>query len=227
MRERIVKPVKAYLKSASISVVTKRSGLTMETILLFVLPLAILRYFPQIIHFRHLVMASGLAYVLLIARALHMTREEMGLTTQGFTAALLPLLIPTSLVLIFSAYIAARHPAEFIFPAMLEESRHLSMSTAIFLYVTLSVPLQEVLFRAFYIPRLEQITDNRLFLITFSALIFMLVHIPLGNLLMVLTTGLMGIIWADNFLRFRSLPAIMVSHALLGSFLIYLLYAMF
>ena len=213
------------IKKAAITVASTHHGLAAEITLLFVLPLFLVKVFPVIVHLRHLVMLLSLTYIFLLVRTSRLSRAAMGLTFVNTWPASLALIAPSLVVMIFTLTVSQLEPSVLMIPALVKEQAHLPLWAAVLGYTLISVPLQEIIFRAFYLPRLELITSNKYFLILFSASLFALMHIPLGNWMLVVTTAYLGIIWADNFLKFRNLPAIMLSHSVVGTFLWIISYA--
>ncbi|PJC81386.1 hypothetical protein CO007_04960 [Candidatus Roizmanbacteria bacterium CG_4_8_14_3_um_filter_36_10] len=64
---------------------------------------------------------------------------------------------------------------------LVEEIRTPSVLFSAMTYVFISVPLQEFIYRGFYISRLELVSQNKTFLKLYSAVIFMLIHTAFDN----------------------------------------------
>ena len=103
-----------------------------------------------------------------------------------------------------------------LFPRILEDVIQYGRVFGLFFYIMISVPLQEIIFRGFYITRLEFVSKNELFLKLWSAIVFAAIHIPFGNWYLVGISFLYGIWTAGVFIKFRNLYAIMAAHALMG-----------
>lgn len=219
--------MKERIKQATGVVATTYHGLVLELVLLMALPLFVIRFFPLLIHLRHIVLTIGLIYAYLLFRTNYVGLDKMGFTLQNTKKATRALALPTIFSMVFIYFVARLAPTLMVIPTIINEMPHIPLYLSLFGYVLMSVPLQEIIFRAFYLPRLELVTQNRFFLITYSATLFSLIHLPLGNEILVVGSAILGIFWADNFLKYRNLPAIMLSHALTGAFLWITMYQVF
>ena len=185
-----------------------------ETLLLFVLPQFLIQVYPPLVHYRLLVMALGLIYVFLVAKSQH-----WNLTTLGFNFIFLPSVMFIS---IFLGLALLLQPSLVFVTEVAQEAQNYPAVLVLLFYILISVPLQEILFRGFYINRLKLISTNKYFLVIFSAFIFGLIHLPLQNKLIALGTFLVSIWWAHLFLKHRSLLLSFISHALIGGSLVLL-----
>lgn len=219
--DKLIQPVKQRVKTTTLAVTTSRTGLLSEFVILLVLPLMLFRYYPAVMSARHAVLFSGLAYVYLVYRAAKFTRLELGLTLTNTLPALYALIAPSALVLLVSTLLLTSDRSLIAIYPFVRDINYYGFVPSVLAYAFFSVPLQELIFRGFYLSRLERLSTNRFFLLTYSAFVFMLIHVLFDSFLLFLITGVMGVVWADNFLRYRSLPAIIISHATLGGFLIY------
>lgn len=215
------------IHKAVTTVATTRHGLALEILILFALPLFLVKILPAIIHIRHLVLLFSLIYIYVLGRTGGLTARRMGLTLDRFLPACRRLVVPTFILMASTTIFGVYQQSAFVIPAFTAQIRLVPLWAAVTGYVLFSVPLQELIFRAFYLPRLELLTSNRTFLITVSALLFMIAHLPFQNLFLVIATGILGVVWADSFIRYRSLPAIMLSHALIGSVMWLTIYRIF
>lgn len=111
-------------------------------------------------------------------------------------------------------------------PHILSQSIHptlnltLPPNTILILYVLLSVPIQELIFRWLYIEHLEQKNMSPEFIAVWSSIVFGLVHLSVSYM-MVVGTAILGYIWAKNYQHFRNLTPVMISHTILGCIIIY------
>ena len=197
--------------------------LSIEIFILMVIPLSLIYLYPPIIHARLGVMSAGLFYVYLVAKLLHITPSSTGLTTVNFYPAIKSLCLPTSLFI--ATILLAYHfvPSTLITTAVQQEIAHQGIFFSLLGYLFISAPVQEIVMRTFLIPRLEHVSNNRYFLIIFTTLIFGTIHIPLNNYWLTISSYLLGILWAHNFINFRNFFALWLSHATIGSIFIYFL----
>lgn len=160
-----------------------------------------------------------LLYVPLVSYLIGINRKKLGITPKksfsSLNYSLLSVLfLGTSLMIIYFLW-PALFKLNFNIPPLLQ------IILRIAIYVIISVPVQEFIFRGYIISRLEKLMRNRWLIIFFSALIFGLVHYPFGFHFLTVATFFMGLILADNFLRYRNLYLSMGIHSLLGLFLVY------
>ena len=83
-------------------------------------------------------------------------------------------------------------------------------------YSFISVPLQEIIFRSYLINRASIVSKNQLLIRVYAATIFMLIHVSFKTTPLILGSLILGWIWAGNFLKFRNIYSIMLSHILIG-----------
>jgi uncharacterized protein len=188
-----------------------------ETIVLIFLPLILFAYTPQLLHFRTLLMILGFIYISYIIYKKKIDHRSLGLTFKNLIPSLRSVLLPTFFVLaIMFMSIPVGWDSKFFFiKDMVEEIKGKPIGSNYLYAIFISAPIQEIIFRSFYISRLEVISKNKYFLILWSAAVFSLIHTPFKNNLFTVFTFVLGIIYADNFLKYRNLLAIIISHALL------------
>lgn len=191
--------------------------LLVETIILVFLPLILFKYLPQLMHYRTLLMVFGLIYFFYFIIAEKINHNTLGVTFKNLGPALRSVMLPTLFVLaiMFMAVPLGWDSKFFFIREMVEEIARKPVRFNYLYAIFISAPIQEVIFRSFYISRLETISKNKFFLVIWSAIVFALVHTLFENKLFAIFTFVLGIIYADNFLKYRNLLAIVISHALL------------
>ncbi len=192
---------------------SSRVALFLETLILIVLPLTLLQFHPALFQYRILVMALSLIYVIFIS-----LKAKISLTQMGFTRpkpSLLKAVIPVLLVSFFVAYFLPLHLSNILF-----DSTIFSKIFFIPIYLFISVPLQELIFRGFYISRLELVSKNRTFLILHSSIIFALIHLPFHSLPILIGTFFLGVYLAYLFLQQRNIWILMLIHAFMIYFVL-------
>ena len=189
----------------------------METIILVFLPLILFAYLPQLLSYRTWLMIAGFLYFFYFIIAEKIDHKTLGLTFKNLIPALRSVLLPTFFVLaiMFMAIPIGWDSKFFFIKEMVGEIKAKPVEFNYLYAIFISAPIQEILFRSFYISRLEAISKNKFFLIVWSAAVFALIHTPFENKLFAVFTFALGLIYADNFLKYRNLLAIVISHALL------------
>ena len=197
--------------------------LAVETFYLIIFPILLIYWKPELIHWRLPVMLASLTYVFFVMKTNKLSLRRIGLTRTNFIPALKDL-IPITLVGIVSLLIGKfLDPSIWYINAVIDEVGGNPVLFAILFYVVISTPLQELIFRGFYLSRLELVSKNKNFLTWYSAIVFAVIHLPFGNWRITIASLLMGLIYADNFLKYRNISAISIQHAILGSLMIYLI----
>jgi uncharacterized protein len=83
------------------------------------------------------------------------------------------------------------------------------------LYIFVSAPLQEFLYRSYIFYILSEINLSRYFLII-SPVLYALAHIIYNDIPTVILSLIIGIYWAYHYRRFKNLYSIAFSHIILG-----------
>ena len=86
-----------------------------------------------------------------------------------------------------------------------------------FLYPILSAFTQEVIFRAFFTYRFENIIKNRYILILINAIIFSYIHCVFENMIAIIFTFFGSLLFMNTYLRSRSLLLCSIEHSLYGN----------
>jgi membrane protease YdiL (CAAX protease family) len=191
-----------------------------EFFFLIAAPLILMQVFPQLLILRTAAMGLGIVYILLLSRQYKFNRHSFGVDQLGRTKPLtdlFPILLLCTLLLFL---VAEFRRSMLLLPAIQNSSLDLSVPMSIALYSIISVPLQELIFRSFYISRLEVVTERKWVIILISSCIFALVHIPFQNLFIVIACFFLGVLLAHHYLKHRSLASMILAHAWLGSLLV-------
>lgn len=197
--------------------------LWIETFYLVIFPLLLIYRTPDLIHWRLPVMLVSLIYISLMMKIFNLSPKRIGLSRANFFPALRNLALPTLIGVIFLLIGNFFNSSIWHIKAIAEEVDKNNIFFAILIYAAISAPLQELIFRGFYLSRLELLSGNKNFLIWYSAIVFAAIHLPLGNWKITLASLFIGLIYASNFLRYRNVLAVSISHALLGSLMIRLI----
>lgn len=207
----------------SISLFRSKLFLAIETFYLIIFPLLLIYWKPELIHWRLPVMLASLIYIFLVMKITKLSSKNIGLAKTNFLSAtkgLIPLTLIGIAFLIIGKFF---NPSIWYVKAVVDEVNGTTIFFAAFIYAAVSAPLQELIFRGFYLSRLELVSRNRTFLAWYSSIVFAVIHLPLGNWRITIASLLMGLVYADNFLKYRNYLAISISHAILGNLMIYLM----
>lgn len=153
-------------------------------------------------------------YILLILKLVNFSKSQLGLTSSNFLSSIKSLLTPTVISLIILIIF------RIFYPSLFGLSLHYDSISPILLrvvyYCLISVPVQELVFRAYVINRLEKFSRQNYFLIISSALIFGLAHWPFDSLALVIGTFVFGIFFGVNFLKYRNIYGPILIHSFAG-----------
>jgi membrane protease YdiL (CAAX protease family) len=86
-------------------------------------------------------------------------------------------------------------------------------------YPLFSAFIQEILFRSFFFYRYEKLFQGRHLPVVLNALLFAYVHIVFGNWIAVVFTFFGGLLFAQTYLKSRSLLLTAIEHSLYGDML--------
>ncbi|MBE0663589.1 MAG: CPBP family intramembrane metalloprotease [Bacteroidales bacterium] len=78
---------------------------------------------------------------------------------------------------------------------------------------------QELIFRVFYFHRYQQIIPNKKLLLFLNAFLFAFMHIIFNNWIALFGGFIVGIFWAQTYLRNQSLLTVSIEHAIYGNFI--------
>ncbi len=197
--------------------------LIIETAYLFIFPLVLLRFYPSLIHYRIYVLMGSLIYIFTVVYFQKITAKLFGVNSNSFFQAIKMLLTPSiiSIILIYTFFQLARR--WLVIPMLVEEIRSPSILISVLTYIFISAPLQEFVLRGYLVSRLEIVSHNKTFIKLYCAIIFMALHTPFHNWFLPLGSFILGLLWTGNFLKYRNVYALMLSHALIGAMYIILM----
>ena len=168
--------------------------LVIETGFLILFPLFLLQFKPELLYLRKLVMLFSLLYIWFVMKTQEISLRRIGLTTKNLVDSFKPLFIVIILVAISVAlFISFNLHSHFLFIEQVANETQYKPLFVILLGTLLSAFLQEIIFRGYYISRLELISKNRFFLTLWPTIIFSLIHIPFNNITLVIFTFILGV----------------------------------
>lgn len=172
------------------------------------IPLVIFTSYIGSTFFRYLLLTISALYMVGISYLMGARLLTIGLTTKYFNEALSHIAFPTLIsgVLIFIT--------KFLFPSVLIKQS--INSSPIFLYILISVPLQEILFRGFCLWRCKLTWKSTLFIVLFNSFLFAMYHMLFNNWYLTAGIFLINIFWSYAFIKYPNLFAFMFTHAFIG-----------
>lgn len=196
--------------------------LLFELIFIVGIPTVLLSIFPSFLVYRHLIMILALAYIIFIALRLPIRINLTIINFPPFFHIFLQSILPSFLVVILILLINRFLPSVLVDPGKIINFKSLPHFAPLILYPLLSVPLQEIIFRWFYVGRFQGSYLGQPLIILISALVFGLVHLPFGKPAIAVGTFFLGLWWSTIYLSSGNLWYSLISHAIIGNTLIYL-----
>lgn len=193
-----------------------------EMICFTTIPLVLFYLNNNFYKFRIFLYVFSVMYIGFIFRITKVNKRQLGITRTNLFASLKNLLPAILWLVSVTVFVHLVQPASLSFDIQ-QWSIDLSGYWRVLIYVLISTPLQELIFRGYLINRLKIISKNHLFLILSSSLIFALVHLPFGNIFMFFGSFILGLVLANNFVIHRNLLASMIGHGIVGAVLVYFL----
>lgn len=196
--------------------------LRVEIICFTATPLLLIYLNNNFYKFRIFLYIFSVMYIGLISWITKVNKRQLGITKTNFSASLKDLLPIILLLVSITVFVHFIQPTSLSFDIQ-QWSIDVSGYWRVLIYVLISSPLQELIFRGYLINRLKLISKNHLFLTISSSLVFALVHLPFGNIFMFFGSFILGLTLANNFVKHRNLLAVIIAHGIIGAILIYFL----
>jgi uncharacterized protein len=152
-------------------------------------------------------MALTLVYMVIIAYLFKAQVQNLGLSVRKSLGHLAQIL-PTTLLLCACIVLGKSAGGIHALPNQ--------NTTLAIMYIFISVPLQELVFRSLCVWRCSLSWRNQWFIIIFTSLNFAFYHIIFNNWQLVIGTFLLSLYWSYWYFKQKDIWTIMVSHALLG-----------
>lgn len=148
-------------------------------------------------------------YMIVTVRWAGATWSSFGFTTKHAKEAVRFLFFPTLSI------VALIILAKFFFPFIFIQANNSPLLTL--QYVFFSVPLQEILFRAWCVWRCRLTFKNILFIVIFNSMTFAMYHMIFQNVWFVTAVFLVNLLWSYAFIRYPNIYIFMLSHAIIGT----------
>ncbi|OGD56373.1 hypothetical protein A3I57_00175 [Candidatus Beckwithbacteria bacterium RIFCSPLOWO2_02_FULL_47_23] len=185
------------------------------TLLIFFL-LLIEKIIPAWHTYRYWLMFASLAYIGLFVLSRPQIGQSLGLQRKNFRPSVNDLVWPTLYAAVSIVALSLLFPANDVFPFIILGVRLAPFWFSVFRYIVVSVPLQEIIFRSFLINRSALVIKNKLLLQAYAALIFMLMHFSFKTSILIAGTLILGWIWSGNFIKYRNVYSVALSHIAVG-----------
>lgn len=199
-----------------------------EAILLFALPVTLLTYSSQFLAIRHIFMAVAGIYSAWRLFKYKATLASLGIHRTNFVPSLKDLVNPSLFMILITFAIFIFVPSSLLRILIGYDSLpSIGLFTRLIMYVTLSAPIQELIFRGYITWRIKEVYTKRNEIIMLSVAFFTFAHLPFHSILFVVLTGFMGYIFIKNYLKYQNLYTMMIAHALVGGFIFAIRYVMF
>lgn len=192
----------------------KKLLLSAELFLLFIV-LPLLFYFDLIPGHKSIPLLLAFAYCLtILLRDKTFDRKQLGARRfKGFRYILIRY---AATLVILTVYLLIFEPENFlIIPKQLP---WLWLAIMIFYPIWSALP-QELIFRVFFFHRYHNIITNANILVLLNAFLFAFMHIIFNNWVALVGGFIVGVFWAQTYLKTRSLITVSAEHALYGNFI--------
>ena len=149
-----------------------------------------------------------IVYMAIIAGSLNTRHPDLGIVNQMSRPYAWQLLITTFIIasaILLGKYFGLIHD-------VIDKNWQLLL-----IYIFISVPLQEFVFRSFCVWRCELSWNSRLFIALFTTGNFAYYHFTFGSWQLVVGVLIINLYWSYWYFRQRNIFAVMLSHALIGA----------
>jgi uncharacterized protein len=191
----------------------KKLLLTSELILLFII-LPLLYYFDWIPGPKSVPLLLTFAYCFIILLSdKTFDRKQLGANRFRGLGFIMKRFIATAVLL--TVYLFIFEPENLLI--IPKNNPWLWLAIIIFYPLWSALP-QELIFRVFYFHRYRNIINNTNVLTLLNALLFAFMHIIFNNFIALAGGFVVGLFWAQTYLRNRSLLTVSAEHAIYGNF---------
>lgn len=200
---------------------TKLLLLSLEILTVLGLPIYLMGSNQFILAARPIVLLIGGVYAGLLLWRNRATHRDIGLTRSKLLPSLRSLVIPSLVTVATIIFILSISPT----PTRLwligtDPLTVPQLTTRLIFYMFGSSPVQELIFRGYLTYRLQQVFPRKFWIVLVSTLIFIAAHIPFKSPIMLIVAAMLGVYYILNYLRYKNLFAVTISHAFVGSILI-------
>jgi len=155
-----------------------------------------------------------LFYIIFASKIIGLSKKKLGLIATNWLVSLKQSFLPVLILFISLILLKLFWPSLFALGIYYNSVNQVIYR--LLAYVVISVPVQELIFRAYVVNRLEQFTNNKHFIVITSAIIFSSIHWPFRSLLLTLGSFIFGLFLTNNFIKYRNLYSLIAIHSILG-----------
>lgn len=200
---------------------TKSVGLFIEIVVALGLPIYLMGANEFILAARPILLGIGGIYAGLLLSRSHATHRDIGLTRDRLLPALRSLIVPSLVTVATVLFIMSlTPPATRLWMIGSDPLSVPELSNRLIFYIFGSSPVQELIFRGYLTYRLEQVFSRKIWIVFISTLIFILAHVPFKSPILLLVAAMLGVYYILNYLKYKNLFAVAISHGFVGSILI-------
>lgn len=172
---------------------------------------------PSLLPFRTIYIILSFGYIFLFFHKTGLSiLKSLGITTTNLRHSFRSAVFLTTASGLLLLFILEVYPDIKNFGEIVNKLNGVPLNIFIPIYLLISIPLQELIFRGFFITRLRLISKNSLFLIIFSALIFTLAHASFGQPLILPFAFLFGTLLGTLFIKYDNIVGPIAYHAMTG-----------
>lgn len=194
-----------------------------EIVVLLGGPLILMGTDSAILASRPLLMAIGGFYCAFRLSHSHAKLADIGITLHNFTRANKDLIWSSTALLIVTAIIIVMVSTPVrLFLIGEDPLTNILLIERIFLYITASAPIQELIFRGYLTFRLRQVFKNENLIRIISISVFALAHLPFRSPIMLFVSLFLGVALTQNYLKYHNLFSVSLFHGLVGAMLMLL-----
>lgn len=195
--------------------------LCLEIIIVLGLPIYLMGANELILAARPILLGIGGIYVGLLLWHARATHRDIGITRSELLASLRSLTIPSLVTIATVIFLLSIVPSSTrLWLIGTDPLTVPHFSTRLIFYIFGSAPVQELIFRGYLTYRLHQVFTSKIWIILLSTFVFVAAHIPFKSPIMLLVAALLGIYYILNYLKYKNLFALAISHAFVGGILI-------
>jgi len=195
--------------------------ITTELFVVLMLLMSLVR-FPLILKMRHLLMVLSVGYIWFISDNISMGTIWSSFKPLNYGVLIGYCIIPSLVIGKLIIQIHRTKPGFLTDATKIINFGRLPRYAPLITYPLLSVPLQEIIFRWFYVGRLEQSNLSTAAILLISSVVFGVAHISFKNKYLLFGTTLAGIWWGALYIFTGNVLYPIISHAILGNILIWL-----
>ena len=201
----------------------KKPTILIEFLLFISIPILLSFQLHSFLYLRHILFILGVIYIFSIGKIFNFNSlKKYGLTTKNLIISskkLIPSTVFWIAVTILLGYININN---LIIAELTTSAVTMPIWTNFLLYTTLSVPIQEIIFRGFLTNRIKLSTKNEIFIILYVSLAFGLSHLMFANIYFTILTTLISLSWTRNYYKYNNLLSIILFHNIMGLITLYI-----